>query len=821
MEEDQEKYVDDAMKIIKAQAFHMHKTIEDNQLRQCLKETSIMLGELKTSLLTPRYYYQIYTTIFDDMQYLEQYFKEEYRRGRKLKYLYDSVQQANSIIPRLYLLITVGSVYIESQTVPAGEIIFDLLQMVKGVQNPLRGLFLRYYLLKMIKDKLPDKDNEYEQTGSKFEDTLKFILQNLDEMNRLWIRLSVGCTGNERLIREKERNELKILVGENIVRLASLNGLTLEIYRDEVLPKIINILLESKDQLSQQYLMECIIHAFPDDYNIHCMGTILDTCTSLVPTVDIKQLFINLMDKLAKFVGDKDQTGVFESAEKIFDLLQKNIDKIIEENTGIDTLKLIELLTAFIKFALKCSPNKLAVVNHSLGSSVNILAKSKSDTKHSQESIKLIGRLLSAPLESTLSIFDMPSFAVLMTYLDYPLRSTLALRIIESLISSEKGQQETVLNSSERVNILLDFIRPLLIDTSDTVESDLYQFEYEQQAVTKLIFIIFNNDPIKLFEMYNILLGVFLKGGIRRIKFTLPAMVNAYIIFCSMVCYGYDAKLNDTQKTTNKPIHEEFINKLQPKFENSNEYIKLLINTYTTVNDIITNISNTYQELAFKLYLSVITQVNEIKVERHSFEEISNNFTKSALALYKSISMDENDKVHLLTLYIATITRLNILNNEDMGKIKASIIKESGKEFLTKPSNQCIALLNCSHLYEATKEVNLIENCLNKATKLAVGSSVVPKNWNLLVLVLNKYLYYIEKGILTALNIDNFNNIIDTFRFQVDAIRGESNLDNTYTAIILEIERYFNNSIKFMNRLRATHDILQEVDISEMTAETQ
>jgi vacuolar protein sorting-associated protein 35 len=131
MEEDQEKFLDDALKIVKAQAFHINKTIENNQLRQCLKESSIMLSELKTSLLTPRNYYHLYTIIFDEMQYLEGFFKEEFRRGRKIKDLYDAVQQASSIIPRLYLLISVGSVYIESHQVSATEIIFDLLQMVK------------------------------------------------------------------------------------------------------------------------------------------------------------------------------------------------------------------------------------------------------------------------------------------------------------------------------------------------------------------------------------------------------------------------------------------------------------------------------------------------------------------------------------------------------------------------------------------------------------------------------------------------------------------------------------------------------------------
>jgi vacuolar protein sorting-associated protein 35 len=807
MEEDQEKYVDDAMKIIKAQAFHLHKTIEDNQLRQCLKETSIMLGELKTSLLTPRYYYQIYTTIFDEMQYLEQYFKEEYRRGRKLKYLYDSVQQASSIIPRLYLLITVGSVYIESQTVAAGEIIFDLLQMVKGVQNPLRGLFCRYYLLKMIKDKLPDKDNEYEQGGSKFEDTLKFILQNLEEMNRLWIRLSIGCTGNERLIREKERNELKILVGENIVRLASLNGLTLEMYKDEVLPKIINILLESKDQLSQQYLMECIIHAFPDDYNIHCMGTILDTCTNLVPTVDIKQLFINLMDKLAKFVGDsgRDQTEMIESAEKIFDLLQQNIDKIIEENSGVDTLKLVELLTAFIKFALKCSPNKLAVVNHSLSSSVNILSKSKSDTKHSQESIKLIGRLLSAPLESTLSIFEMPSFPVLMTYLDYASRSTLALRIIEQLITTEKNQQETVLNSSERINILLDFIKPLLVDSSDTIESDIYQFEYEQQAVTKLIFIIFNNNPDKLFEMYNILLGVFLKGGARRIKFTLPSMVNAFIAFCAMVTYGYENKLSGS--LNGKPIHDDFVNKLEINFDNSTEYIKLLTKAYSTINEVIVNIAATYPELGFKLYLSVLTQVNDIKVERSSFEQTCYNFAASASELYKDGKIEPDRKMPLLLLYIGTVAGIDILNSEDMGRLVANL--EDASKSLVKRSDQCIVMLNFSHLYEKSSEVKRIEECLTKAKRFADFAMTNAQNLNLFVLILNKYLYYIEKGV-TSLKIDNINDIIEIVKNHIITIETE-NKDNA--TFLPEIKKYFETTIEVIKNRKKTCSALEEVQI--------
>ena len=41
-----------------------------------------------------------------------------------------------------------------------------------------------------MKDILPDKDNEYEGEGSgDVNDSIDFILQNMSEMNRLWVRL--------------------------------------------------------------------------------------------------------------------------------------------------------------------------------------------------------------------------------------------------------------------------------------------------------------------------------------------------------------------------------------------------------------------------------------------------------------------------------------------------------------------------------------------------------------------------------------------------------------------------------------------------------
>jgi vacuolar protein sorting-associated protein 35 len=75
----------------------------------------------------------------------------------------------------------------------------------------------------------------------------------------LFSRLKNEGPVKERQKREKERYDLRILIGTNLVRLSQLEGVTLSIYKDVVLPKVIEIVINSNDKIAQQYLMECII----------------------------------------------------------------------------------------------------------------------------------------------------------------------------------------------------------------------------------------------------------------------------------------------------------------------------------------------------------------------------------------------------------------------------------------------------------------------------------------------------------------------------------------------------------------------------------
>ena len=794
-EEEQEKYIDEALKAVKAQAFHIHNTIERNNMRQCLRDTSQMLMELKTGQLTPKSYYNVYTVIFDEMQYVYNFFKEEARRGRRMFDLYDTVQQASNILPRLYLMITVGAVYIETDPKVSKEICYDLLGMVKGVQNPTRGLFTRYYLLKMVKDKLPDKGNEYVSETNTVKDTLQFILQNLEEMNRLWIRLSTGSIGNERLLREKERNELRILVGENIVRLSSMDGLDLDLYQMEILPKIVEILLESKDQLSQQYLMECIIHAFPDEYNIQCMKLILETMSKLTQGVDVISLYIALMDKLAKFVKElpKEESDALNAAEKIFNSLRESIDQLTETETSqvggvTEPNKLIELQLAFMKFAIGSCPekDKLDTINHILATSHSIL--NSYSKKLGQEGINLLRNLLTVPLESKLSLFDLKKYPELMIYLDFNSRTTLAIRIIESLSNKEK------LDSTEKVNILLDFIRPLLEASADTIEVDASQFEYEQNVVAKILFVISTNDPIKLLEILIAIIPVFSKGGNRRIKYTLPTLVNAFVRLGYQVSEAYEYKnhLND-QNENNTGVHQEFINYLDmTAFESDSFYEQYLTKIHTHINEIINMLIQPYPELSFKLYLTAAVQANSIRVEAEKFIEVMRAYISGALSIYQENEIEPKTKFQLLIDFMGTLLQIRSLPLELMAPFVTTLQQLS--QGLVKRAEQCNAMLCCSTLYyHLLGNKEKANECLNKAKRFADFAMTNPDNLVLFVIIINKYLYFVEacKDDDCFIKTESVEDVIEIIRNHIQTIKTE----NTAQTNLSEIERYFESTM--------------------------
>jgi len=80
----------------------MDSDSQDNgKLMDALKHSANMVGQLRTSLLSPKNYYVLYISAFDHLRYLENYLLEEKNRGEKISKLYELVQYAGNILPRL------------------------------------------------------------------------------------------------------------------------------------------------------------------------------------------------------------------------------------------------------------------------------------------------------------------------------------------------------------------------------------------------------------------------------------------------------------------------------------------------------------------------------------------------------------------------------------------------------------------------------------------------------------------------------------------------------------------------------------------------
>lgn len=260
-------------------------------------------------------------SVFDAMRYLSVHLRENHPVNH-LADLYELVQYAGNIVPRLYLMVTVGTAYMAIEDAPVKELMKDMMDMSRGVQHPIRGLFLRYYLSGQARDHLPTTDSDGAQGN--LGDSINFILTNFVEMNKLWVRLQHQGHSRERDQRIRERKELQLLVGSNIVRLSQL--VDLETYKSTILGPLLEQVVQCRDVLAQEYLLEVITQVFPDEYHLHTLDQFLGAVSRLNPHVNVKSIVIGLMDRLSEFAereaGEKTDQGDLE-AEALAKLLAR------------------------------------------------------------------------------------------------------------------------------------------------------------------------------------------------------------------------------------------------------------------------------------------------------------------------------------------------------------------------------------------------------------------------------------------------------------------------------------------------------------------
>ncbi|XP_052308702.1 vacuolar protein sorting-associated protein 35B isoform X2 [Populus trichocarpa] len=664
--EDEDKWLAEGIAGIQHNAFYMHRALDANNLRDALKCSALMLSELRTSKLSPHKYYDLYMRAFDELRKLEMFFKDESRHGVSIVDLYELVQHAGNILPRLYLLCTVGSVYIKSKEAPAKDALKDLVEMCRGVQNPIRGLFLRSYLAQVSRDKLPNLGSEYEGGEDTAMDAVEFVLQNFTEMNKLWVRMQHQGPVRIREKLEKERNELRDLVGKNLHVLSQIEGVNLEIYRDTVLPRVLEQIVNCKDELAQYYLMDCIIQVFPDEYHLQTLETLLGACPQLQPTVDIKTVLSRLMERLSNYAASSpDVLPEFLQVEA-FAKLSSAIGKVIEAQVDMPIVGAVTLYVSLLTFTLHVHPERLDYVDQVLGACVKLLF-GKPKLKEGRATKQIVA-LLSAPLEKyndIVTALTLSNYPCVMDCLHDETNKVMAMVIIQSIMKNN-----TCISTADEIEVLFELLKGLIkgLDGTAADELDEEDFNEEQNSVARLIHMLYNDDSEEMLKIICTVRKHIMAGGPTRLPFTVPPLIFSALRLVRKLQAQDGNVVGEEEPATPKKI-----------FQLLDETIEALSSVPSP-------------ELALRLYLQCAQAANDCDLEPVAYE-----FFTQAFILYEEEVVDSKAQVTAMHLIIGALQRMNVLGVENRDTLTHKATGYSAK--LLKRPDQCRAVYACSHLF--------------------------------------------------------------------------------------------------------------------------
>eukprot|EP01083_Nonionella_stella_P049958 133040_1 len=314
IEEEQRGKRDIACNAVRKNAYLMQQSLNSKNLNAALGHASTMINELRTAELLPKTYYELWADVTEQLSHLETYIYNEYSSTDTttanvwLSKLYDRVQYSPRVVSRLYLLITVASVCLRVHAKDQEEIIrilVDLGQLTKAVQHPTRGFYLRHHLSQISRRFIPDVPKTVQAVSLDdhpiIKNAIDFVVFNFKEMTKLWIRMQYQGRIRNRNARQAHRWELRKLVVANLRTLSKLNAVSKRIYGNYVFEKVTEVLTcrGFKDRIAHEYLMECLIVEFSDEYHLHTLEGLISVVNKLQSSVNVNSIIIKLLERLS------------------------------------------------------------------------------------------------------------------------------------------------------------------------------------------------------------------------------------------------------------------------------------------------------------------------------------------------------------------------------------------------------------------------------------------------------------------------------------------------------------------------------------------
>ncbi|KAI5951872.1 vps35 [Candida jiufengensis] len=726
---------------IKHQSNLMKNDLDENKLLPALKHCSNFLSELRTNQLTPKQYYEIYMLVFDSLENLSLYLSnnnstttttETSSQNAFLADLYEIVQYSGNIIPRLYMMIVIGTTYMNFQNSPTKDLMKDMIEMCHGVQHPIRGLFLRYYLSQRIKNLLPFGNKQ------DFNETIEFLINNFIEMNKLWVRLQHQGHSSERELRYKERKELKILVGSNLVRLSQImddyealnqketeeNEKTekfssIEFYQDKVFPIITEQIIQCKDHLAQTYLIDVIIQIFPDEFHFATLEKLLnDVFINLHPLLSKSELVSTLIDKFItydKFNNDMENLSINGNTTKkvdvdeLFQIFWKFYLNMVEnENLELSVEENSKLLQSFINLSLTFDSNNFKNLDIIYKFAGDYLINKLEGNEEEQQDL-LISLLMESikKFTSIKTIFTFQNFYSFFEKLNKSLQKEISLALIDKILELYNGDE--FFTTANEIDGIFKYLLILIKDSPSNLDTakdlgitktikinngeKLITPEYleVQEKISSVIQLI--NDPKDLNKSINNLFYIrkkYLNRNHENIIFTYPSLISQ--ILFKLKILGYINLKNPTE-----------------------EKQRILISNFKNLSIIIDELYQIHyeysSELILSIYLNIASVSDQLKLSSITFEIFNQIFIiyeenllmlghqyKPYLEINPYDSLSNGSIAYQSIIAIAnTLIKIRFLNKDQYNELITKLTLYGSK--ILKKQDQCRAVYSCAHLW--------------------------------------------------------------------------------------------------------------------------
>lgn len=288
-----------------------------------------------------------------------------------------------------------------------------------------------------------------------------------------------------------------------------------------------------------------LLQVFPDEFHLQTLNPFLKSCAELQPGVNVKNIIIALIDRLATFSQraevmsnstteqrnssdnpEEDIDGILKSVQ-LFEIFNDQVALIIQTRQDMPSEDIVSLQVALINLAHKCYPKKVEYVDKVMSTTVQIFEKLSIKTIESKTAVsKELSRLMKIPVDQyndLLVVLNLQFYRDLLEYFDYTGRKQIALYLIQNALDNE-----TYIPTPEQVETILSMISTLVCDQKDQPPAQMEdpdEFTDEQSLLGRFIHLLKSDESDQQYLILSTARKHFCTGGPTRIKFTLPPLV--------------------------------------------------------------------------------------------------------------------------------------------------------------------------------------------------------------------------------------------------------------------------------------------------------